>query len=119
MEYFLDALKQYASFTGRATRKQYWMFVLFYLIFYIVAVVIDMVLGTMFITPVFALGLLIPSIAIAARRLHDTGRSGWWQLIVLIPLIGPIILLVFLVQDSRESNQYGPNPKAASETAAV
>ncbi|WP_347332230.1 DUF805 domain-containing protein [Marinimicrobium locisalis] len=112
MEYFTDALKQYATFTGRATRQQYWMYVLFYLIFYVVAVVIDAVLGTMFVTTIYALALLVPSIAIAARRLHDTGRTGWWQLISLIPLIGAIVLLVFLVQDSDAANDYGPNPKA-------
>lgn len=112
MNYFLDALKRYADFTGRARRKEYWMFILFYLIFYIAAMVVDIVLGTFFIALIFALAMVIPSIAIAARRLHDTGRSGWWQLIALIPFIGGIILLVFLVLDSTEDNQYGPNPKA-------
>ena len=65
----------------------------------------------MFLALIFALAMLVPSISIAARRLHDTGRSGWWQLISLIPLIGAIVLIVFLVQDSHEENQYGPNPK--------
>ncbi|MGR3220105.1 MAG: DUF805 domain-containing protein, partial [Candidatus Anammoxibacter sp.] len=55
--------------------------------------------------------LLVPSISIAARRLHDTGRTGWWQLIALIPLIGTIVLIVFLAQDSHSENSYGPNPK--------
>lgn len=114
MNYFTDALKQYATFTGRATRQQYWMFILFYIIFYVVAAVIDSILGTMLLTTIYALALLIPSIAIAARRLHDTGRSGWWQLISLIPLIGAIILIVFLVQDSEADNDYGPNPKASA-----
>lgn len=111
MEYFTDALKKYIDFTGRATRKQYWMFVLFYLIFYIVCVVVDSVLGTFFITAIFSLGLIVPSISIAARRLHDTSRTGWWQLIALVPLLGVIILIVFLVQDSHPDNQFGPNPK--------
>lgn len=95
------------------------MFILFYLIFYIVAAVIDGVLDTVIITTIYALGLLVPSIAIAARRLHDTGRSGWWQLISLIPIIGAIVLIVFLVQDSREDNEHGPNPKAVSDPAAA
>ena len=111
MEHFTDALKRYFDFTGRATRKQYWMFVLFYLIFYIVCVVVDSVLGTFFITAIFSLGLIVPSISIAARRLHDTSRTGWWQLIALVPLLGVIILIVFLVQDSHPDNQFGPNPK--------
>ena len=117
MNYFLDALKRYADFTGRARRKEYWMFILFYVIFYIAAMVVDIVLGTFLITLVFALGMLIPSISLAARRLHDTGRSGWWQLIALIPFVGFIILLVFLVMDSSADNQYGPNPKAMSAAA--
>lgn len=117
MNYFIDALKRYADFTGRARRKEYWMFVLFYLIFYIAAVVVDLVLGTYFLALIFALAMIIPSIAIAARRLHDTGRSGWWQLIALVPFVGFIILLVFLVMDSTADNAYGPNPKQPSAIA--
>lgn len=113
MEYFTNALKRYADFTGRARRKEYWMYILFYLIFYIVLSVIDAALGTLLLTSLFSLALLIPSISIAARRLHDTGRSGWWQLLVLIPLLGSIVLIIFLVQDSHDENIYGPNPKLA------
>jgi uncharacterized membrane protein YhaH (DUF805 family) len=113
MNYFLDAFKQYATFTGRATRTQYWMFVLFYVIFYVVLSIIDNVLGTMILALIFSLALLIPSISIAARRLHDTGRSGWWQLIVLIPVIGFIVLIVFLVLESQGDNEYGAAPQAS------
>ena len=112
MEYFTDALKKYIDFTGRATRKQYWMFVLFYLIFYVVCVVVDAVLGTAIISLIYSLALLVPSISVAARRLHDTSRTGWSQLIVFVPLLGVIILIVFLAQDSHPDNQFGPNPKA-------
>lgn len=112
MEYFIDALKKYADFSGRARRKEYWMFVLFYLIFYIVFTVVDTFLGTFLLAVIFSLALFVPSISIAARRLHDTGRTGWWQLIALIPLIGAIVLIVFLVQDSHDDNKYGPNPKS-------
>lgn len=112
MEYFIAALKKYADFTGRARRKEYWMFILFYVIFYVVASIIDAVIGTILITTIFALGMLIPSISAAARRLHDTSRSGWWQLLSLIPIVGTIVLIVFLAQDSHADNQYGPNPKA-------
>ncbi|MFZ9935218.1 MAG: DUF805 domain-containing protein [Arenimonas sp.] len=111
MEYFLSALKKYADFSGRARRKEYWMFILFYFIIYISLAIVDSLIGTMFLALIFVLATLVPSISIAARRLHDTGRSGWWQLISLIPLIGAIVLIVFLVQDSHEENQYGPNPK--------
>ena len=113
MEHFTDALKKYADFTGRATRTQYWMYVLFYMIFYIAGVVIDAVIRIPLLTLLISLGLLVPSISIAARRLHDTGRTGWWQLIGFIPILGAIVLLVFFVQDSGEENQYGSNPKFA------
>lgn len=113
MDYFLDAMKKYADFSGRATRKDYWMFVLIYFILYIACAIIDAVITMPVFTLIFSLGTLIPCISVAARRLHDTTRSGWWQLISLIPLIGAIVLIIFLVQDSHDDNQYGANPKAA------
>ncbi len=115
MDYFTDAVKQYAVFTGRTTRKQYWMFILIYIAIYAALFIVDLVLGTGFLALFFSLVLFLPGISIAARRLHDTGRSGWWQLIALVPLIGAIVLLFFLVQDSNVDNQYGPNPKSDKE----
>ncbi|MDD1783619.1 DUF805 domain-containing protein [Enterovibrio sp. ZSDZ35] len=112
MEYFIGALKKYADFTGRARRKEYWMFILCYALLYVAFVVIDLITGIELLTAVYSIALLIPSLSIAARRLHDTGRSGWWQLIALIPVIGWIILIVFLAQDSHDDNKYGANPKA-------
>lgn len=111
MEYFIDAFRKYAEFSGRARRKEYWMFILFYVIFYVVLAIIDGVISSYVLTSIFALVCLVPSISIGARRLHDTGRSGWWQLIGLIPLIGAIVLIVFFAQDSHEDNEYGLNPK--------
>jgi uncharacterized membrane protein YhaH (DUF805 family) len=108
MDYFIGALKQYADFTGRARRKEYWMFVLIYLI---ISVALG-ILGMTVISMLVGLALFVPSISIAARRLHDTGRSGWWQLIALIPIIGFIILIVFLAQDGHDTNDYGVNPKS-------
>lgn len=107
MEHFIGALKKYADFTGRARRQEYWMFILVYMIINIVL----SFLGLDIVSGIVGLGLLIPSLSIAARRLHDTGRSGWWQLIVLIPLIGLIVLIIFLAQDSHDENDYGANPK--------
>lgn len=107
MDYFIGALKQYADFTGRARRKEYWMFILIYMIINIILAV----LGLDAISALVGLALLIPSISIAARRLHDTSRSGWWQLIALIPVLGFIVLIVFLAQDSHDANEYGENPK--------
>jgi len=108
MDYFLGALKKYADFTGRARRKEYWMFMLIYLIIQVVLSVVGLDLALM----VLGLGLLVPSLSLGARRLHDTGRSGWWQLIYLVPLIGLIVMIVFLAQDSHDENDYGVNPKA-------
>ncbi len=112
MEHFLSVVKQYANFNGRARRQEFWMYVLFYMIFYIVLAVIDAITGIGLLAFIYSLALLVPSLSVGARRLHDTGRSGWWQLIGLIPLIGAIVLIVFYVQDSTPGeNQYGPNPK--------
>lgn len=87
------------------------MYVLFYIIFAIVISVITNMIGLGFLTTIYSLGLLLPTVSIAARRLHDTGRTGWWQLIGLIPLIGLIVLLIFYTQKSHPgSNEYGANP---------
>ena len=114
MEYFLLALKKYADFTGRARRKEYWMFILFYVISVVVLSVVEGFIGlTGVLSGIFMLVLLVPSLSAAARRLHDTGRTGWWQLVAIIPIIGTIILIVLLALDSHDDNNYGPNPKAA------
>ncbi|MCE9782578.1 DUF805 domain-containing protein [Shewanella algae] len=112
MEYFIGAIKKYADFTGRARRTEYWMYTLFYIIFSLVVSAIDYALGTTVLGLIYSLGLLLPSLAIAARRLHDTDRSGWWQLLAFIPIIGWIVLLVFYCQDSEVGdNRFGSNPK--------
>lgn len=114
-----SALTQYATFSGRARRSEYWFFYLAVTIAMIVASVLDQALGLNYVLyGVVALALLLPNLATAARRLHDTNRSGWWLLIGLVPLVGAIVLLVFLVQDSTPGvNQYGPSPKYASQEA--
>jgi uncharacterized membrane protein YhaH (DUF805 family) len=113
MEWFLKGLKNYATFEGRARRKEYWMYTLFYVIFGVVLNVIEELTGIVLLYALYSLALLLPSLAIAVRRLHDTGRSGWWVWINFIPVIGSIILLVFLCQDSKENqNKFGDNPKA-------
>ncbi|ASP38847.1 hypothetical protein CHH28_09205 [Bacterioplanes sanyensis] len=116
MNWYINALKNYFNFSDRARRKEYWMFVLFYIIFYAISAAIDFAVGASgIILMVYALAMLIPSISVGVRRLHDTNRSGWWMLISLVPLVGAIILLVFLVQDSRdEDNRYGDSPKLAA-----
>ncbi|MGI6409840.1 MAG: DUF805 domain-containing protein [Bacteroidales bacterium] len=119
MNWYLKVLKQYADFSGRARRKEYWMFVLFNMIFAIVAMILDNVLGIAMegigygpLYGLYVLAMLIPGLAVVVRRLHDVGKSGWMILIALIPLIGTIWLLVLMVTDSNPGeNQYGQNPK--------
>ena len=119
MNWYLEVLKKYADFNGRARRKEYWMFFLFNVIISIALLIVDGILGTSAVPGtmgllgvIYLLALLVPGIAVAIRRLHDTGRSGWWILIGLVPFVGGIILIVFLVQDSTPGdNQFGRNPK--------
>ena len=116
MEWYLRVVKDnYANFDGRARRKEYWMFVLFNILFAFAAVIVDYVVGTFpLFYAVYILGVIIPGIAVTVRRLHDTGKSGWWYFIVLIPIIGGIWLLVLLCTDgTADANSYGPSPKAA------
>ena len=120
MNWYLDAWKNYINFQGRSRRKAYWMFVLFNIIAAVLAGVLDGLLGLGGesgygpISGLYSLAVFLPGLALAVRRLHDTGRTGWWMLIGLIPVIGWIVLLVFFVTDSQPgSNQYGPNPKEA------
>ena len=115
MNWYLTVLKRYTVFTGRAARTEFWMFALFNFIVSIVLGVVDNVLGLgTLLAALYSLAVLLPSIGVGIRRLHDTGRSGWWLLISLVPLIGAIVLLVFTIQDSQPGdNQYGPNPKGA------
>ncbi len=126
MNWYLQVLKKYAEFSGRARRTEYWMFALFNLIFLIVAAIVDRVLGTNFtINEIklpygyfylfYGLAVLIPGLAVFVRRLHDIGKSGWFILIGLIPIIGAIWLLVLACTDSKiGENKYGQNPKGIS-----
>ncbi len=113
MNWYLEVLKKYAVFSGRARRKEFWMFFLFNLIITFVLGFIEVLVGGPGIVgTLYGLAVLIPGIAVSVRRLHDISHSGWWLLIGLIPLIGAIVLLVFMVQDGKPGqNQYGANPK--------
>ncbi|MDQ1047649.1 DUF805 domain-containing protein [Streptomyces sp. V4I2] len=114
MSWFIEALKKYAVFNGRARRKEYWMYTLFVTIFYIVFAIIAAVTKQPLIAVVFYLAILLPSLAVTVRRLHDTGRSGAWIFIGLVPLVGAIVMLVFLCGDGESgANKFGANPKEA------
>ena len=129
MSWFLKAFKKYAVFDGRARRKEYWFFQLIKYIIYLVPILVlsfflpyfgllsegdsDLLLfiGIVYYFLYFAI-MFLPTLAVTVRRLHDTGRSGWWYPIIAIPYIGGIILLIFLLGDSQSGeNEYGPNPK--------
>lgn len=119
MNWYLKVLKQYADFKGRASRKEYWMFFLFNVIFSIAAMTLDNILGlTISGIPygplylIYILAVFIPGLAVSVRRLHDVGKSGWMFLIALIPLIGAIWLLILVATDGQQgSNKWGENPK--------
>lgn len=102
--------RKYAEFKGRASRAEYWWFVLFAVLAYVAAAIVATALENAAPTALVLLGLLLPAVSVAVRRLHDTGRPGWWYLIALVPF-GSIVLIVFLAQRGDASgNPYGPAP---------
>jgi uncharacterized membrane protein YhaH (DUF805 family) len=119
MDWYLAALNKYAVFEGRSRRKEYWMFTLINALIIVVLSWIDMFTGWYslegelgMLSGLFSLAILIPSIAVGVRRLHDTDRSGWWMLLCFFPLIGVAVLLVFFVLDGTPgSNRFGEDPK--------
>ena len=119
MQWYLDVLKKYVVFGGRARRKEFWMFTLVNVVISIVLSFVDRLIGTDsasgtgLIGGIYSLLVLLPSLAVTVRRLHDTNRSGAWIFIGLIPIIGWIVLLVFTVQEGTPGdNNHGPDPKA-------
>lgn len=113
MNWFVEVLKKYAVFSGRARRKEYWMFTLISSLIYLGLVILGLAMDTEVPEIVFAVAIFLPSLAVSVRRLHDTGRSGWWVLIGLVPCVGSIIMIIFMATEGqRDANQYGPDPKA-------
>ena len=114
LNWYMQVLSNYAGFSGRARRAEYWNF---FLVNLIVAFVLEFVLGFMhlqFVAYLYSLAVLLPSIAVGVRRMHDTNRSGWWLLIALIPFAGWLAVLILLALEGTPGpNQYGPDPKAA------
>ena len=129
MKYYVAAFKKYAVFSGRATRSEYWYFVLFNLLAAFLAGIVAAAIGIPLgwsettqtaLAELYLLAALLPSIAIAVRRLHDIGLSGLWLLICFVPLLGGLALLVMYCQDSQPgANQFGPNPKGVEATMPV
>ncbi|MGR5058653.1 DUF805 domain-containing protein [Vibrio rotiferianus] len=121
-DWYYKVILNYTNFNGRARRQEYWYFTLVNVLVNLVMGIIDRVIGSVtqmdnfgFFGVIYALFIMIPSIAVTVRRLHDSGRTGWWALIAFVPVIGILVLLYFLIQDSEEgSNQYGVSPKYQS-----
>ena len=114
MQWYVKVMKNYVGFSGRAHRTEFWMFALINFIIGIILGVVDSALGfeSGGIGSLYSLVVLLPSLAVGMRRLHDTDRSGWWLLLYLIPILGWIALLIFYCLDGTPgSNQYGPDPK--------
>jgi uncharacterized membrane protein YhaH (DUF805 family) len=116
MNWYISVLKKYAVFSGRARRVEYWTFYLVNCLMGVAVGIVENMTGSGYrsgLTILYCLFILIPSLAVAVRRLHDTGRSGWWLFIAWVPFVGVIVLIVMLLQDSQPGeNRYGPNPKA-------
>lgn len=114
MEWYLKVLRNYVTFSGRAHRREYWMF---FLINFCISVALNIVseaTGLVLLSIIYSLAVLLPTLAVTSRRLHDTGRSAWWLLISFIPIIGMIALLVLCaLEGDQNNNQYGSNPKLA------
>lgn len=113
MKFYLEVLKKYAVFSGRARRKEYWMFMLFNIIIMITTYIIDYLLKTTIsIKSIYTLAVMLPTIAVSVRRLQDIGKSGWWFFITLIPLVGGIWFFILTLKDSQPGeNIYGANLK--------
>lgn len=114
MNWYLQVLQNYCGFSGRARRKEYWMFVLVNLIVSFVLGLVDGFLGIQILTSLYNLAILIPNFALQFRRLHDIDRSAWWLLLAFVPLVGAIVLLIFtLLPGTVGENKYGADPKEA------
>jgi uncharacterized membrane protein YhaH (DUF805 family) len=113
VNYYLDAMRKYVTFSGRATRSQFWIFLLVFMVLFLVAMAIDFAIGIKMynigvLTIVVSLVHILPIISIYVRRLHDINKSGWWYWITLVPAVGPILLLVYTCTGSKnEGNIYG------------
>jgi uncharacterized membrane protein YhaH (DUF805 family) len=123
MNWYVEALRKYATFTGRARRKEFWFFQLFVLLIGIALSLADRGLGVLddetglgVLSGIFSLAMFLPNLAVSVRRLHDTDRSGWWLLLCFVPLIGIVVLLVFFCLDgTRGTNRFGDDPKGAGD----
>jgi len=106
MDNFINTLKSYSDFASRTGRNDYWMFMLLYVVLSVVTGIVDSILGILLVNSIYSLVMLVPLVAATTRRLHDTGRSGLWQLLVFIPVLGLLVLIWFLAQESDGENEF-------------
>ncbi|MBT5334689.1 MAG: DUF805 domain-containing protein [Gammaproteobacteria bacterium] len=106
MDNFINTLKSYSDFASRTGRNDYWMFMLFYVVLSVATGIVDSILGILLVNSIYSLVMLVPLVAATTRRLHDTGRSGLWQLLVFIPVLGLLVLIWFLAQESDGENEF-------------
>ena len=106
MDNFINTLKNYADFASRTGRNGYWMFMLLYVVLSVVTGIVDSILGILLVNSIYSLVMLVPLVAATTRRLHDTGRSGFWQLLIFIPVLGLLVLSWFLAQESDGENEF-------------
>jgi uncharacterized membrane protein YhaH (DUF805 family) len=122
MNWYFEVFKKYAVFQGRAGRKEYWFFVLFNIIVSTALAFLDRITGTFvadagfgILSAIYTLAVILPGIAVSVRRLHDTGRSGWWFLVTIVPILGFFVFLYFMVLDSDPgANKFGASPNPSS-----
>ena len=106
MDNFINTLKSYSDFASRTGRNDYWMFMLFYVVLSVATRIVDSILGILLVNSIYSLVMLVPLVAATTRRLHDTGRSGFWQLLIFIPVLGLLVLIWFLAQESDGENEF-------------
>lgn len=114
IDYYIQAFQKYGQFSGRATRAEYWWFYLVTFAVYILASILDSILSIPFglISTIYSFGSFIPTLALLVRRLHDTGKNGWFLLVIFIPFLGILLFVISMFTDSTPGdNKYGPNPK--------
>ncbi len=122
MHWYVEVLRKYTVFSGRARRKEYWIFVLVSGLVLLLLGLVDRMMGWMYadsgygiLNTAYSIAVFIPSIAVSIRRLHDSDHSGWWMLFVFVPLVGLIVLLVLLLRNgTKGDNRFGPDPKASA-----
>jgi uncharacterized membrane protein YhaH (DUF805 family) len=105
-----DGFSKYVTFSGRSSRAAYWWWFLFALLATVAAEILDAILGTFVIYLIVGLALFLPGLAVLVRRYHDAGHSGWWVLLLIVPIVGIVVWLIFTLTDSKPPNEWGDGP---------